>query len=629
VSLLTIKSPDEPVPWPCVQERTKLPKYQPLQPGSDEAYDRIRSWYEICRESHDICNEYGVGQGPSRLLFIDHQSPNKTNTVRLVKYDAGLPSRYVALSHCWGRASDHLQTTLDNLDEHTAKIDIASLSRTFQDAVAICQRLGVAYLWIDSLCIVQDDHEGKAAEIERMESIFQGATLTISAMSARDGRGGCWIPRERVFEIPINATQSVKLAFRRVREPSTEHAAFLTEFADEFLRTEYPLSTRKWALQERVLSRRVIHFTDSELVWECRTRSSCECRDLDNKRFRSTQQKVYDALNRPQPDRRELIREWLKLLEAYSRGDLTRETDALPAIAGLARKFSDKGLGDYFAGLWTNQLAKSLCWFSRPWANDLKENIRAATYVAPSWSWASIRGPLCFDAWDKYDTGDEGSPDCSPEVLAHPVRPTDSQDSSARIDRDGSDSEDLDLKKWRVRINFQLPSPQCASQSWRSPPCVDGSNRDGGNESTIVARVVLTSVGYEPIKNNDFGRIGSGVLTISTRLWFVRDPISRNSILDSEEVEYVPDTSSDVQFPAECVVALILERRCDWLESNAEDAVMSGCGPSRRNWKGQALVLVPLEEDVDGIKYRRCGLLFLPEEALDCFGDSFWEVSIV
>ena len=88
-------------------------------------------------------------------------------------------------------------------------------------------------------------------------------------MSARDGRGGCWIPRERVFEIHIDDVQSTELVVRRVYETPLEHASFLTEFPDDVLETQYPLARRKWALQERLLSQRSIHLTISELVWEC------------------------------------------------------------------------------------------------------------------------------------------------------------------------------------------------------------------------------------------------------------------------------------------------------------------------------------------------------------------------
>lgn len=134
---------------------------------------------------------------------------------------------------------------------------------------------------VDSPCIIQDDDEGKAAEMARMQSIDEGASLTISAMSARGGRGDCWIPRECIFEFPVDDVQTVEPVFRRVLETPFEHASFLTEFPDDFLGTQYPLATRKWALQERSLGQRLIHLTAFELVQECHMSTSCECRELD------------------------------------------------------------------------------------------------------------------------------------------------------------------------------------------------------------------------------------------------------------------------------------------------------------------------------------------------------------
>ncbi|KAM0707928.1 hypothetical protein Q7P35_004577 [Cladosporium inversicolor] len=578
------KTTDEPVPWSCVQDKIQAPTHRTSQPASEEAYDRIKSWYDTCRDCHDACNERAVGVGPSRLLFIDDKSSGVADVVRLVKCDEGVPPSYVALSHCWG-TSNHLQTTLDNLDGHTAGIEVSSLSRTFRDAIAICQHLGESYLWIDSLCIVQDDHQGKAVEIEKMQSIYEGASLTISAMSARDGRGGCWIPRERVFEIPVDDIQSAELIFRRVLGTPLEHASFLTEFPDDILHSEYPLATRKWALQERLLSQRLIHLTASELVWECQMNTSCECKILDdmNPGF-STHQRVREALRRPSEDRHELIFEWMKLLESYSRGELTRETDALPAIAGLANKFSHKNLGEYFAGMWFEEVPMTLCWFSRPPDEGVTDNERPLTYVAPSWSWASVRGPLCFDAWDDFGT-----------------------DYIARAQRKESDREERD-----------------------------------GDGLEIVASLVSICLDRDPFDGTQFGRINHGVLSISTVICVVGPhSVLKNRILGFEGGEFMPDTFDVIPFAKECVVALIFVRSCEWSKDDDDDEVMSGgdFDAARNTWRGQAFVLVESEDDDDDANddnterdmrnFRRCGLLCVSEKSLGLFGQEEVVLNIV
>jgi hypothetical protein len=547
------------------------------------------------------------------LLFIERESSDTANAVRLVKCDEVLPPSYVALSHCWGNGK-HLQTTLRNLDEHTTGIEVASLSRTFRDAIAICQHLDESYLWIDSLCIVQDDHQVKAVEMKAMQSIYEGASLTISAMSAKDGRGGCWIPRERVFEIPVDDVRSAELAFRRVYEAPSEHASFLTEFPDDVLYSEYPLSTRKWALQERLLSQRIIHLTASELVWECRMNTSCECRILnDLEPGFSTHQRVRDALGRPSKDRHELIYEWMKLLECYSRGELTQETDALLAIAGLASKFKDKDLGGYFAGLWVEEVPMTLCWFSRPPTEGVTDNERALTYVAPSWSWASVQGPLCFDAWDDFGL-----------------------DVIARAQKKEFYCEGRCLRRWRDESSLQFPLSRCADDS--------GLDTSDGDGLEIVASLVSISVSRESFDSTEFGHVEDGLMSLSTFTCVVAPhSVSENGIVGFEGGEFMPDTFNDIPFAEECLIALIFVRICEGSGGDEEDEMMSD-GDSDAppySWKGQALVLVDTEgeeEDEGGDevhingnerRFRRCGLLRVPGKSLSLFRDEEEVLNIV
>jgi hypothetical protein len=372
------------------------------------------------------------------------------------------------------------------------------------------------------------------------------------------------------------------------------------------LYSEYPLATRKWALQERFLSQRIIHLTASELVWECQIHTSCECRILDDLHTGySTYQKVREALRRSSEDRHELIYEWMKLLESYSRGELTRETDALPAIAGLASKFYYKNLGEYFAGLWVEEVPMTLCWFSRPLAEGVTDNERPSTYVAPTWSWASVQGPLCFDAWDDFGTY-----------------------SIARAKRKESVCEGRGVRIWRDESRFQFPLSRCADDS-----DLDTSDGDG---LEIVASVVSISLSPDPLDSTEFGRVKHGILSMSTFTCVVAPhSVSENSILGFEGGEFMPDTLDDIPFAEECVIALIFVRTCEWSGSDDDDGLMSD-GDSDAppySWKGQALVLVDTEgeeEDEGGDeihingnerRFRRCGLLRVPEKSLSLFGE--------
>jgi hypothetical protein len=114
-----------------------------------------------------------------------------------------------------------------------------------------------------------------------MQAIYKGAALTISAMSARDGRRGCWISKKRVFDLPLENKRSIRLAFHRPLELGFQHASFLSSQGYSDLDTQYLLATRKWALQERVLSRRILRFTAQDLIWECRHVARCTCSTVD------------------------------------------------------------------------------------------------------------------------------------------------------------------------------------------------------------------------------------------------------------------------------------------------------------------------------------------------------------
>lgn len=298
--------------------------------------------------------------------------------------------------------------------------------------------------------------------------------------------------------------------------------------------------------------------------------TSCECRELDESSpVPSTYQRIRGALERQPPDPQELLREWMILLESYSRGELTQETNALPAIAGLARKFSQQGLIEYFAGFWVEGLPVTLCWFSRPPPEGVTNNERPSTYVAPSWSWASVQGPLCFDAWDESDT--------------------ESVTGTQEIE---SESEGRCGRRWRDDSSSQFPSSRCEDDA--------GSYTDDGDGLKFVARLVSMDLSCDPSDNTEFGRIIYGALRMSTVTCVVGPhPVSENSILGFEGGEFMPDTFDDIPFTKECVVALIFVRDSSYSVDGNEVMSDGGGYASRNTWIGQALVLVETKEEGD------------------------------
>jgi hypothetical protein len=208
-------------------------------------------------EEHEQCSRPLTSPKlPTRVLDVDGGTSSPEN-LRL--YHTGrAPGRYVALSHRWG-AYTPLKTTKTLLEIHCEEILLADLPRTFRDAIVVTRKLGVRYLWIDSLCIVQDDPQDWLRESALMGEIFANSYCTLAATSAKDSNGGLFLPR--------TVSQSVKLTDSSGDSP----VSFYSGIQDHFERDldDGDLNSRGWVLQERLLSPRMIHFTAVQTFWEC------------------------------------------------------------------------------------------------------------------------------------------------------------------------------------------------------------------------------------------------------------------------------------------------------------------------------------------------------------------------
>jgi hypothetical protein len=114
----------------------------------------------------------------------------------------GAVTKYVALSHCWGQVT-HLMTTPQSLEAHINGIEWTSLSQTFRDAVITTRKLGIRYLWIDSLCILQGDVQDWELESGRMADIYAGAHVVLAATYAPDGSIGLFARKSQEHWPPI------------------------------------------------------------------------------------------------------------------------------------------------------------------------------------------------------------------------------------------------------------------------------------------------------------------------------------------------------------------------------------------------------------------------------------------
>jgi hypothetical protein len=190
--------------------------------------------------------------------------------VRLVRASEANRQEYITLSHCWGNLSveekEAYCTTQENISQRLQGFSVTELPKTFQDAVKVTRGLGILYLWIDSLCIIQygDNGEDWKSESGRMESVFSQAYCTIAATAAADSNAGFLkrdVNSEHVYIQDASGNQFYI---------STD----IDDFDDHVGKAK--LNTRAWVMQEGVLARRTIHFGAYQTYWECGEGVYCE-----------------------------------------------------------------------------------------------------------------------------------------------------------------------------------------------------------------------------------------------------------------------------------------------------------------------------------------------------------------
>lgn len=354
---------------------------------------------------------------PTRLIDVGTEGDD----VRLeTSPKAG--ERYITLSHVWGTLPLTVTTT-SNIRQHSEEIPWVSLTRTFQDAISITRGLGIRYIWIDSLCIIQDSSSDWEAEAKVMANVYANSYLTLAATSAAESSEGLFRPRYNLNEEDGREyvrEYEIKLGDRLPRKSIS--ARRVTKYSHIFLLSlEYkgghkelaPLLFRAWALQERFLSPRTLHFCFDELVWECKAGIDCECgfgsspsgralsagpvgRNIFKELFDSSQ--LPDSLGNDKAHstdyQKKLFPGWYSLVEYYMALSITYPSDRLPALRGMTKSIEDKLGWTYLEGIWVEDLVPGLLWDAN-WPRSFRR-----TKAAPTWSWASME-PIDTSAWDQ------------------------------------------------------------------------------------------------------------------------------------------------------------------------------------------------------------------------------------
>lgn len=328
---------------------------------------------------------------------------------------------YIALSHCWGVGNLPMKTTKGNFQSHLHSLDFNYMPKTFKDAIIITRKLMIQYLWIDSLCIIQDDTHDWEREAMSMSLVYSGAYLTIAAASATDSRGGCYIDHvipQTNLQIKIDHPKGTQSNVY-VRCPAYRPDTFY----------DSPLHQRGWVLQEVILSRRTLYFTKDQMFWQCNSQQyaedGLEVGDggfkvyVDNmvhehKRFGRLEHPswsdwgmfisrepgnlaIYD-LSTPVA----AFQTWWRWVVDYRSRRLTKAADQFAALAGIVKYYQSITGDRPLAGLWKHDIASHLLWtYQSP--SSIKYKYEVGTTAA----WQAPFLVLGIDRWNAHlSTGD-------------------------------------------------------------------------------------------------------------------------------------------------------------------------------------------------------------------------------
>jgi hypothetical protein len=262
-----------------------------------------------------------------------------------------------------------LKTVAATLEPFKKNIPLEILTKTFRDAVDLCRRLEIYFLWIDSLCIKQDDAEDWKSQAPEMAGIYENAILTIAASMSVNGLGGLYAENQPNY-LSANGLCIQEQGTKFPTRPSISLKA-------------WPLLKRGWVFQERKLSRRMIHFGTEEVVWECKSDIARESGG-------------YCSRHLPTTGADSLSARWKNYVRVYSELQLTFEKDKLIALSGIAKRTAKLFPDDrYIAGLWERTLLSDLAWH-----NSRYPAARPSTFCAPTWSWASIKSAVDWTGYD-------------------------------------------------------------------------------------------------------------------------------------------------------------------------------------------------------------------------------------
>lgn len=370
-------------------------------------YQLIREWLKTCEIKHDHPIPEFTGEMTIRLV------DTKQKCLIEWKGPTSEAPRFVALSYVWGRSRQKVMLTTDRLSDFKQPgFFDRSLDQTIRDSIDLVARIEEKYLWIDSLCILQDSRDDKDHQIPQMHKIYGKAILTIVAAHgdhADSGLPGVGVGSRigNQFKLELD---DIRISFRS----QTKFYAPVLDigFIENYLRSSV-YQGRAWTFQESHLSARMLVFTKDQVYWECEKTAWCEethwesdaidfiswravknpCPpDVWNDRFERRAYDILgtDELEQPEPPRNS----YAAIIKEYSNRELSHDQDILDACTGVLLSIKEREQSDFFFALRKKHFGNDLLF------NILKAVPRrfpdqaSAESGFPTWSWVSWKGAI-------------------------------------------------------------------------------------------------------------------------------------------------------------------------------------------------------------------------------------------
>ncbi|KZL71664.1 heterokaryon incompatibility protein [Colletotrichum tofieldiae] len=382
-----------------------IPSVAQESTGSSATLDLAYSWFHKCASHHNNrCKNLPIsteGWLPSRLLDVgSHEDTHWKLLVSATDVTESPTPAYLTLSYRWGTGPQHAILSSSTIDQYRRGTQISDLPQTFQDLVLIARHFGIRYVWIDCFCIIQDSRDDWEAEAPMMRHIYANAACNIAASASDSPNGGLFRSRD------VRDIQPGIISTTLASELPQKFYMFDKSYWDRELLAG-SLHRRGWVFQERFLGPRQLYFTRNQVLWECLEEHKCEgfphgiplhdsSKSIDrllglpgNTETMDQRQKKDNQAHLDNSLTFEAVDLWCDLVTTYSRCHFTYSEDKLYAFTGVTKLFQEVTGDRHLAGIWQSRILHLL-----NWTVFTPKSRCSARYRAPSWSWASIDGPV-------------------------------------------------------------------------------------------------------------------------------------------------------------------------------------------------------------------------------------------